>query len=392
MDLIENDKNLIDYYENDENYENYENDENLFDECENEEIVPIPKEKRHLRTQSYDKSVNDLVGMMRDGRIILTPEYQRNYVWDNKKASLLIESILLNIPIPVIYAAREPNENLSWNIVDGLQRLNALKRFYNNEFSLIGLEILSELNGKKYNSLNTKTKSYLDDANLRIVLLFEDSHPDIKYDIFMRLNTGSVKLKPQELRNCLYRGSFNESLKEMVRDPKILNIMNLKEPHKRMDDVELILRYIAISENFDKEKNLLSNYNGVMKSFLNDYMHNNQNMSKEKIDNIKKKVITTVKKVFSIFGRKAFRRIDENSSNSTRINLSLMDVIMISFEDYSEEELIKNKDKIISLYKSITTNDESFISLITTGTSSKNSIESRIKKWKDSFRGIMNEW
>lgn len=391
MDLIENDKNLIDYYENDENYENYENDENLFDECENEEIVPIPKEKRHLRTQSYDKSVNDLVGMMRDGRIILTPEYQRNYVWDNKKASLLIESILLNIPIPVIYAAREPNENLSWNIVDGLQRLNALKRFYNNEFSLIGLEILSELNGKKYNSLNTKTKSYLDDANLRIVLLFEDSHPDIKYDIFMRLNTGSVKLKPQELRNCLYRGSFNESLKEMVRDPKILNIMNLKEPHKRMDDVELILRYIAISENFDKEKNLLSNYNGVMKSFLNDYMHNNQNMSKEKIDNIKKKVITTVKKVFSIFGRKAFRRIDENSSNSTRINLSLMDVIMISFEDYSEEELIKNKDKIISLYKSITTNDESFISLITTGTSSKNSIESRIKKWKDSFRGIMNE-
>ena len=114
-------------------------------------------------------------------------------------------------------------------------------------------------------------------------------------------------------------------------------------------------------------------------------------MSKEKIDNIKKKVITTVKKVFSIFGRKAFRRIDENSSNSTRINLSLMDVIMISFEDYSEEELIKNKDKIISLYKSITTNDESFISLITTGTSSKNSIESRIKKWKDSFRGIMNE-
>ncbi|WP_461466697.1 DUF262 domain-containing protein [Parvimonas micra] len=392
MYLIENDNNLIDNYEVDENLINYyENDENLFDDYENEEIVPIPKEKRHLRTQSYDKSVNDLVGMMRDGRIILTPEYQRNYVWDNKKASLLIESILLNIPIPVIYAAREPNECLSWNIVDGLQRLNALKRFYNNEFSLVGLEILSELNGKKYNTLNMRTKSYLDDANLRIVLLFEDSHPDIKYDIFMRLNTGSVKLKPQELRNCLYRGSFNESLKEMVRDPKILNIMNLKEPHKRMDDVELILRYIAISENFDKEKNLLSNYNGVMKSFLNDYMHNNQNMSKENIENIKKKVITTVKKVFNIFGRKAFRRIDENSSNSTRINLSLMDVIMISFEDYTEEELIKNKDKIISLYKNITTNDESFISLITTGTSSKNSIELRIKKWKDSFRGIMNE-
>lgn len=111
-----------------------ENDENLFENEDDEETLSIPKEKRILRTQSYDKSVSDLVGMMRDKRIHLTPEYQRNYIWDNKKASLLVESILLNIPMPVIYAAREPNENLSWNIVDGLQRLNALQRFYNNDF------------------------------------------------------------------------------------------------------------------------------------------------------------------------------------------------------------------------------------------------------------------
>lgn len=367
------------------------NDENLFDIDDNEEIMPIPKEKRNLRTQSYDKSVADLVGMMKDGRIYLTPEYQRNYVWDSKKASLLVESILLNIPIPVIYAAREQDENLSWNIVDGLQRLNALKRFYNNEFPLIGLEILSELNGQKYKNLNTRTKSYLDDANLRIVLLFEDSHPDIKYDIFMRLNTGSVKLKPQELRNCLYRGTFNEALKELVKDENILNIMNLKKPHKRMDDIELILRYIAISENYDKTKEILNNYNGVMKSFLNDYMHNNQNMHIDKIEQIKEKVIKTVKKAYSIFGKQAFRRIDGDSASSTRINLSLMDVIMISFEDCSEEVLISKKNQIINLYKDITNTNEDFISAITTGTSSKNNIELRIKIWNDSFRRIVNE-
>ncbi|MGP1520002.1 MAG: DUF262 domain-containing protein [Treponema sp.] len=365
-------------------------DEDLFDNDENEEVVPIPKEKRNLRTQSYDKSVVDLVGMMTDKRIYLTPEYQRNYVWDNKKASLLIESILLNIPIPVIYAARERDENLTWNIVDGLQRLNSLKRFYDNEFSLVGLEILSELNGEKYETLNSKTKSYLDDANLRIVLLFEDSHPDIKYDIFMRLNTGSVKLKPQELRNCLYRGSFNEALKEMVKDENILNIMNLTSPHRRMDDIELILRYIAISENYDKKKETLNNYNGVMKSFLNDYMYHNQNMSVDKIKEIKSKVILTVKKAYSIFGKQAFRRIDKDGKSSKRINLSLMDVIMISFEDCSEEDLTTNKDKIIDLYRNITTTNENFISAITTGTSSKYNIELRIKTWNDSFMGIIN--
>lgn len=374
-----------------EDFKKNKDADDLFENEEPEEIVPIPKEKRHLRTQSYDKSVSDLVGMMNDGRIFLTPEYQRNYVWDNKKASLLIESILLNIPIPVIYAAREPNENLSWNIVDGLQRLNALRRFYNNEFSLRGLEILSELNGERYNTINSKTRAFLDDSNLRIVLLFEDSHPDIKYDIFMRLNTGSVRLKPQELRNCLYRGSFNDFLKKIVNNKYILDIMNLKKPHKRMDDVELILRYIAISENYNKEDETLQNYNGVMKSFLNDYMHDNQNMSDDKIKNLESKITDTFKKAYKIFGNKAFRRVDEESNTiSTRINLSLMDVIMISFEDFTEDKLIENKDNIINLYKELVNNNEEFISAITSGTSSKNNIELRFKIWNDAFRRIIN--
>ncbi|WDC83740.1 DUF262 domain-containing protein [Caloramator sp. mosi_1] len=91
------------------------------DECN------MPKERRKLRTQAYDKSVADLIRMINDEEIIFNPEYQRNYIWDNKKASLLIESILLNIPIPVIYASED--ENSTWNIVDGLQRLNSLKDF-----------------------------------------------------------------------------------------------------------------------------------------------------------------------------------------------------------------------------------------------------------------------
>ena len=127
-----------------------------------------------------------------------------------------------------------------------------------------------------------------------------------------------------------------------------------------------------------------------MKSFLNDYMCNNQHMSKEKIDRIKSNVISTMKKVYSIFGKNSFRRIDEKSTISTRINLSLMDVIMISFEEYSEEELLKKKDAIIELYKNITLNNENFITAISIGTSSKLNIELRIKVWNDSFRGVMN--
>ena len=118
------------------------------------EPVEIPKEVRNLRTQSYDKSVRDLVAMIDDGDIDLDPDYQRNYLWDNKKASLLIESILLNIPIPVVYVAE--NDDSEWNVIDGLQRLNSLYRFFKNEFKLGRLEVLSELNGLTFHNLPPK--------------------------------------------------------------------------------------------------------------------------------------------------------------------------------------------------------------------------------------------
>ena len=105
-------------------------------------------------TQAYDKSISDVVAMIEAGDIVLDPDYQRSYVWDNKKASLLIESILLNVPIPVIYVAED--EDSRWNVVDGLQRLNSLRRFFAKEFKLRGLEVLQELNGSNYESLNPK--------------------------------------------------------------------------------------------------------------------------------------------------------------------------------------------------------------------------------------------
>ena len=94
-------------------------EEMIYSDEEKEYINEIPKEERYIHTQPYDKSVSDLVSMMRDGDIILDPEYQRNYIWDNKKASLLIESILLSVPIPVIYVSEE--EEGHWSVIDGLQ-------------------------------------------------------------------------------------------------------------------------------------------------------------------------------------------------------------------------------------------------------------------------------
>src|SRR5687767_2025083 len=99
---------------------------------DDEDLLLIPQEIRKINTQAYDKSVADIVRMIEDGDINLNPEYQRNYVWDNKRSSMLIESIVLNVPIPVIYVSQEEDD--SWTVIDGLQRLNSLKRFFDRDF------------------------------------------------------------------------------------------------------------------------------------------------------------------------------------------------------------------------------------------------------------------
>lgn len=99
-----------------------------YEDNEKQQEMEIPHEVRNLITQAYDKSVSDIVRMIADKDLVLDPDYQRNYVWDNKKASKLVESIILNVPIPVIYVSEEKDS--SWSVIDGLQRLNSLKRFF----------------------------------------------------------------------------------------------------------------------------------------------------------------------------------------------------------------------------------------------------------------------
>ncbi|MDB2158983.1 DUF262 domain-containing protein [Clostridium butyricum] len=361
-----------------------DSDINLIAEEEGE-IAEIPAEQRKLRLQAYDKSVSDLVNMIRNGDIIFSPEYQRNYIWDNRKASLLVESILLNIPIPVIYASEE--EDSAWNIVDGLQRLNALKRFYDNNFKLSGLEVLKELNGVKYDDLNPKAKRMLNNGNLRVILIFNDSNPEIKYDIFMRLNTGSVKLNEQELRNCLYRGSLNDMIKELRKNKKFLSILGLKAPHKRMNDCELILRYLAFSENYDKDSNKIIDYKGSVKPYLNSFMKRNSDAKDIYINNLREKFNNTIDKVYEVFGENAFRKLNDDEYEN-KLNRAIMDVIMIGFEKYSLEEIKKNKARILDLYKNIL-KDPNFNILVTQATSDTKVIEKRMKSWTDMLAKVM---
>jgi hypothetical protein len=171
----------------------------------------VPIRDRRVFTQPYDLVVESLVDQIGGGTIFLRPlserpNFQRRYVWTNVLASRLIESILLNVPIPPCYLSQ--NEDYELDVIDGQQRLFSIYRFLDNQYALVGLEVLKELNGARFHKIPAKMQRQLKTHTLRCVLITNESHPEIKFDVFERLNTNTVPLNAQELRNCIYRGSL----------------------------------------------------------------------------------------------------------------------------------------------------------------------------------------
>lgn len=368
-----------------------QNQEELILEETIEEVQPveIPPDKRRVYADKSDRSIYELFRKFQRGDLILDPEFQRRYVWDNKKASLLIESILLEVPIPVIYLAEE--EDGKFTVIDGQQRLRSFFRFLNNEFKLRGLSVLSELNGKYFKDLDEEKQRKIEDATLRVIEIRKESHSDVKFEIFERLNVGAVKLNDQELRNCIYRGKYNDLIKELAEDRDFLFLLGLKEPHKRMYDRELVLHFLAFyNQTYLK-------YKPPMKQFLNREMENNRNISEEKIKELRRAFKETVSMVKSVFGDKAFRRFipgDEKDPNGRweirKINIGLFEIIMFGFSRYAKNQIIPLSDVIREELLHMMTSDKEFVESISgSGTTSIAKVTTRFKKWLDALERIV---
>lgn len=245
-----------------EDYANEINDDDYESSSEQAEALNLSTEDRKLVTQPYDLGVKSISQDIEQGRIKLTIEYQRKYVWDAGKASRLIESLLLNVPIPVCYFAED--ESGSYEVIDGLQRLTTIKNFLDEKFVLSGLSVLNELDGASFKDLAPRDRRRLENRTIRCIVITEDSNPDIKFDVFERLNTGAAMLTAQELRNSVFRGPFNDQLKVLANESYFTRLVG-SSSNKRMDFEELILRFFALV-------NGLETYKPALRQFLNDYM------------------------------------------------------------------------------------------------------------------------
>ncbi len=361
----------------------------IFKQDEDSYEIDVPKEQRYLNTMSYDYSVQYLYDLIKKGKIVLEVPFQRKQIWKPDQASSLLESIIMNVPIPPLYFAEEENGN--WLVLDGLQRLSSILNYYDNEFPLSKLEVLTELNKKKYKDLPPKAKSLLDDGMLRVNVIKKDSHRDIKYDIFMRLNRGAVTLNYQELRNCMYRGNLNDAAKELCEENEsFLAILKQKKPHPRYLDVEFIIRYFAFSDNIARDENgdvCLNGYRGKLVQFLNEYMDLHKDCSLAEKQSYKDRFNETIDKVLIVFGTdKAFRDI---SSDNTKIYKTIADFIMPSFERMSKEYIEANKEVIYNRLVRFLRIDEIQDS-ISKRTSDRDIVNLRLRMWFKEFEDAIS--
>jgi len=363
----------------------------LEEEIEN---IEVSSTKRRVYTEQGDPEIDSLYRKYKDGDLIIQPDFQRHFVWDAKKSSRLIESALLDIPLPVIYLSEEKDGKEY--VIDGQQRLTAFFSFIDGrfpdgiDFKLTGLKVFTELNRKSFKEIDRKLQNKIRYCKIRTITFRRESEADLKFEIFERLNTGAVSLNDQELRNCIYRGLYNKLLKELSKDTDFMYLLGLKKPDKRMKDIELVLRFAAFY-HFTYLK-----YKPPMRKFLNNDMEKYQDISEVdaiELKNAFKNAVTIIKSLLDNHSFKRFYKGDEKNRNGywepKKFNASLYDILMYSFAREDKNKVYQNLDSIREALIYLMTNDQDFIDAIELSTSSVEAVTKRFDKWRLTLQDII---
>lgn len=240
----------------------------------------LQSERRLVSFDSYDMTVRQIIDMYTDGSIYIPTEYQRQFVWESDRESKLIESILLGIPIPSLFMATNPDS--TWEVVDGVQRIGTIAHYIgeqalltlvnrSNRLVIADLEKLPALNDLSYSQLPKTLQLNFLTRPIRVTVLNDKSDTDVRFDLFERLNTGGIILTPQEIRNCIYRGKFSNSIKELSTNTDFLAAVHVKPLDERNGTKEeLVLRFFAFLDRYLE-------FDHSVKGFLNSYMADKRN-------------------------------------------------------------------------------------------------------------------
>ncbi|MGY1730635.1 DUF262 domain-containing protein [Geodermatophilus sp. SYSU D01045] len=347
--------------------------------------VPSEEEDGDAALRSYeivtfpaDYTLSVLVDKWRR-RQVRIPEFQRDFVWKQNQASRLIESFLLGLPVPAIFLYTDRSDRNNQLVVDGQQRLRTIAYFFEGYFGepnsrgrrqifrLTGLHEDSPFANKTYADLERDDPgawNRLNDSVLRafVIQQLDPSDDTSIYHIFERLNTGGTLLYPQEIRNAVAHGPFNDLLHELNRWDDWRAIYGSPQPDRRKRDIELILRVMALSES-------IATYAKPMKDFLNGFMSEHRDPGMETLARLEEKFRRAVKSA-QAFGPRPFRR-------GAGLNAAFFDAVMTALMEAPEGGVV-DPDALSAAYAKLL-EDERFQETITRSTTDDDVVEDRVR-------------
>jgi len=341
---------------------------------------------RQIVTQKLDLPISTLPAML-ESQITINPEFQRRDRWDEDRQSRLIESLLMNVPIPPIFLGED--EYGHYVVLDGRQRLTAIQSFLDNTLVLQNLDVWDDLNGLRFVDLVKRgLDKHLTRRFISAIALLKESSSVIKYDVFDRLNTGGVKANEMEVRNAIFRGAFTDSLHRLSRLPEFCTAWEIpvdrfeaqSNPlYQKMIDLTVVLRFFALSDP--------DSIDLPFKDYLSYFMaeRNKQYEADPKLQRKdEERFHIGISNSLKVFGENAFRNANKKSSGPR--SLPIADAVMIGLADIPSEKM---NEKVVGRLRDefkLLCNDEAFSRAVSSGTNGRGAIRTRITMAKAAFQ------
>lgn len=326
------------------------------------------------------------------GVIVTAPPFQRRTAWGDDRQSLFIESLILGLPVPPLVLAESNRHEGQFFVIDGKQRLTALKMFFNKDqpLKLRGLELLStEISGLTLDDMRTNgdTRRYVNSLlsqPIRTIVVRNWKTPPLLHLIFSRLNKASVPLASHELRQALHPGRFTNFINQASGEsPELLRARRLSEPDFRLRDAETLLRFLSFKSNMDK-------YRGDLRDFLDRSIKGGNESHSTSIPasaELIREMSSAINATFSIFGEAAFLRYDpQKQKYMPRFNIAVFDTMTWYLSDPEiREDALRNKDSVRHSFETLCTDDQEFASFLTSTTKTRAATIGRLEKWGDAL-------
>jgi len=354
---------------------------------ESDDRITEPFDPTLIRVETKPLSMDLLISRIGEKEIDLMPDFQRKAgIWSDAAQSRLIESMLIRIPLPAFYM--DASDEDKWLVVDGLQRLTAINRFViKKKLKLSGLEFLHNLSGMGFDELPRNFRRRINETQVTVYLIEKDTPPEVKFNIFKRINTGGLPLSSQEIRHALNQGEATKMLKKLAGSDTFKKATAYGIRDHRMAAQECVLRFMAFAL-----KSYTSYKSKDFDNFLNSAMTTINNLQENDRMNLEDSFIRALNVSRDIFGIYAFRKQYRKNAGRNPINKALFETWTVNLNNLNNvqlKELEGHKEELVNCFIELMNSTSGFDDAISQGTGNVAKVDLRFSKIEELIKEVL---